>query len=103
MLKVMCDSCREEAPEVLSEKLERLFAKLGTTDKWRVREISNDIRDEYKGEGAAPQEEKRAVFQFGHELIALALYQQVYCEKCVQKAQRADIDLVKGGKDPEKE
>jgi len=99
--------------------------ELGITDKWRIREISNEIRDGQttKGKEPASDEEKRALFQFGHELIALALYQPVFCKKCAGEElqvwdpksgepcpfelspedQRATFHLVKGGKNPEKE
>jgi len=78
MLKIMCDSCQEELPEHSLDDHMRGLKKLGITDKWHIREISNEIRDGYKGKDAASDEEKRALFQFGHELIALAVYMPVY-------------------------
>ena len=104
MLKVVCDKCGEEVPNALSQKLD--YLGLATTDKWRVRLISNEIRDDYKGEDTASDEEKSAVLQFGHELIALATYQPVICAKCggySPEARREKFQLVKGGKNPEKE
>jgi hypothetical protein len=121
MLKVVCDQCGEEMPEVLSQTLD--YLGLATTDKWRVRLISNEIRDKYKGKDAATEEEKEAVIQLGHELIQLALYQPVFCKKCARKyvhewdpksgepcpfelspgEQRASFHLVKSGKNTEKE
>ena len=82
MLKIVCDKCQEEIPEHSVNDHMSELKELGITNKWRIRQISNDIRDGRQGGNSASDEEKRALFQFGHELIALAVYQPTYCEKC---------------------
>jgi hypothetical protein len=82
MLKIVCDVCQEAVPGLTADYLIEELMKLGVTDKSRIRDISNQIRDGYKGEDAASDEEKAALFKFAHELIALAVYQPVFCPKC---------------------
>ncbi|MEN6486358.1 MAG: hypothetical protein ABFD98_15895 [Syntrophobacteraceae bacterium] len=84
MLKILCSKCQADVPEEAYELLMRNLIELSITDNWRVREISNEIRDGFPQPGQTPasEEEKEAVIQLGHELIALALYQPILCKKC---------------------
>ena len=61
MLKIVCDKCQEEVPEHPIAFQMRMFKELGINDKWHIRKISNEIRDGYKGEDAASDEEKAAI------------------------------------------
>ena len=82
MLKIVCDICQEPIPGLTTDYLMTDLMKLGITDKWRIKEISDEIRGGCKGTHAASDEEKAALFEFAYELIGLAVYQPVFCPKC---------------------
>ena len=121
MIMIVCSKCGKDISNIRYPILLRGIKKLGITDKWRVRTISNQIRDGRppKDEEPATEEEIYHVKQLGHDLVALMLYEMTFCDECARtearawsplsgepcpfklspEEQRATFYLVKGGKE----
>jgi hypothetical protein len=86
MIRIVCDKCGKDISMDHYKILLRNFADLGMTDAWRVREISNEMRDGLpeKDKQPATDKEKDVVRQLGHELTALMLYSPIICHECVK-------------------
>ena len=91
MLTISCSRCGKDISNIRYPVLLRGIKQLGITDQWRIRAISDEIRDGRPPEGAEPatEEEIYQIKQLGHDLVALMLYEMTYCDECA----RAQVDM----------